>query len=226
MGLILANSTEWFVYKAEKWQGPFSSGQLKKLATAGKVSEKTKIKRSADDKVTTAGKIKGLFPSSEIVEKKTQVAKPTQVREPQTAVIIPKAPVAQSPAVDRIPCRYCGEDIAETAVKCKHCGEFLDGRPQPQQAAPQQINVAPQPQAPVNVTVVQNVGDNSKRWSRLIAGLLSLVIPGLGQLYKGQFLNAVVWFVLTIIGYVALVIPGVILHVLCVIGAMTGNPRK
>ena len=98
--------------------------------------------------------------------------------------------------------------------------------------APQVIQqVAPAAQAPavhitnVNTNVV-NAGVGRKRWSRIIAFLLSLFIPGLGQLYKGQFLNAIVWFVVVVIGYVALIIPGVILHICCALGAAMGDPYR
>jgi TM2 domain-containing membrane protein YozV len=63
-----------------------------------------------------------------------------------------------------------------------------------------------------------------RRWSPGVAAILSLFVPGLGQLYKGQFFNAVVWFVVVAAGYVALVIPGLILHACCILGALGGNP--
>lgn len=63
-----------------------------------------------------------------------------------------------------------------------------------------------------------------RRWSPGVAAVLSLFVPGLGQLYKGQFLNAVVWFLVVAAGYVALVIPGLILHACCILGALAGNP--
>lgn len=39
-----------------------------------------------------------------------------------------------------------------------------------------------------------------QRWNPLIAAVLSLCIPGLGQLYKSQFLIAVIWFVAVGVG--------------------------
>ena len=49
-----------------------------------------------------------------------------------------------------------------------------------------------------------------------LPALLSLVIPGAGQLYRGQPRLGVLWLVLVIAGYFLLVIPGVILHLLCI----------
>jgi TM2 domain-containing membrane protein YozV len=87
----------------------------------------------------------------------------------------------------------------------------------------------PQTIAPViNITNTNVVGGygRPKRWSRLVAGLLSLVIPGLGQMYKGQVINGLVWLVIVVAGYALLVFPGLVLHLLCVLGAMTGDPYK
>lgn len=71
-------------------------------------------------------------------------------------------------------------------------------------------------------TIVQNTRE--KKWSGGIAAVLSFLIPGLGQLYKGQIFNGLVWFTLTVIGYFFMVIPGLILHLCCIIGAASGDP--
>jgi hypothetical protein len=69
-------------------------------------------------------------------------------------------------------------------------------------------------------------------WNPAIAMLLSLLIPGLGQLYRAlsgdrpiQLLNGVVWFALVACGYVFFW-PGVVLHLFCVIGAGIGNNMR
>lgn len=61
-------------------------------------------------------------------------------------------------------------------------------------------------------------------WSPGLAAVLSFFMPGLGQLYKGQFFNAVAWFFIVMLGYAALIVPGLILHFFCVLGALSGNP--
>jgi TM2 domain-containing membrane protein YozV len=63
-----------------------------------------------------------------------------------------------------------------------------------------------------------------KRWSPALAAVLGFFLPGLGQLYKGQILNGIVWFFMVGLGYVALILPGLLLHVFCIIGAASGNP--
>lgn len=63
-------------------------------------------------------------------------------------------------------------------------------------------------------------------WEPGIAALLSFFIPGAGQIYKGHVFNGLAWFVGTIIGYMMLVVPGVIMHVFCIVGAHSGDPTK
>jgi len=60
-----------------------------------------------------------------------------------------------------------------------------------------------------------------KLWSRPAAGALS-VCPGLGQVYKKQYLAGVIWFCVVAAGY-RFVIPGVILHLLCIADAAAGR---
>ena len=51
------------------------------------------------------------------------------------------------------------------------------------------------------------------------AAILSLFVPGLGQAVKGRVLSGIFWFVVVILGYCALVVPGLILHLWCVVRA-------
>ena len=78
------------------------------------------------------------------------------------------------------------------------------------QASPGQIVVINQPP--------------TQRWSPGLAAVLSFFLPGLGQLYKGQIINGIIWFFMVMFGYAALILPGLILHFFCVLGALSGNP--
>jgi hypothetical protein len=58
----------------------------------------------------------------------------------------------------------------------------------------------------------------ARKWSPGVAALLSLLIPGAGQMYKGQGVNGLT-------GYL-LIVPGLILHICCIFGAASGDPTK
>jgi TM2 domain-containing membrane protein YozV len=51
-----------------------------------------------------------------------------------------------------------------------------------------------------------------------LAALLSLFVPGAGQLYTGRILAAVLWFLVVTAGY-ALILPGLILHIFNIVSA-------
>jgi hypothetical protein len=51
------------------------------------------------------------------------------------------------------------------------------------------------------------------------AAVLSMIVPGAGQLYAGRPVSAVVWFAVVTMGYLLLIVPGLLLHVLCVASA-------
>jgi TM2 domain-containing membrane protein YozV len=83
----------------------------------------------------------------------------------------------------------------------------------------------PAAQQNVVVNVLQPM-QAAQRWSPGVAAVLSFFIPGLGQMYKGQIVNGLAWLIVVIIGYALFIIPGLILHLLCILGAASGNPTK
>jgi TM2 domain-containing membrane protein YozV/DNA-directed RNA polymerase subunit RPC12/RpoP len=104
-----------------------------------------------------------------------------------------------APAMPSLACPYCGEKIQASARKCKHCGEYLDESLRPPRTL-------------------------QREWSPGIAALLSFLIPGAGQIYKGSVVAGLLWFVMTSVGYLLLVVPGLILHLICIIAAASGDP--
>jgi hypothetical protein len=58
-----------------------------------------------------------------------------------------------------------------------------------------------------------------------VAAVLSLIVPGAGQLYAGRPVSAVVWFVVVSIGYLLLIVPGVLLHAICIASAAAATHR-
>jgi len=111
-------------------------------------------------------------------------------------------------------CPYCAEIIHADAVKCKHCGELLDA-----------TLSATKNQPLYNTTTIIEQRPERK-WSPGVAALLSFIIPGAGQMYKGHVVRGLFWFVLTIVAYCFFIIPGIVLHVICIVSAASGNPYQ
>jgi TM2 domain-containing membrane protein YozV len=49
-----------------------------------------------------------------------------------------------------------------------------------------------------------------------IAAVLSVLIPGLGQVYAGRLVGGGLWFVGTMFAYWAVLLPGFLVHAVCV----------
>lgn len=60
--------------------------------------------------------------------------------------------------------------------------------------------------------------------SPVLAAVLSLLVPGAGQLYAGNVVTAILWFILVGAGYV-LVLPGLFLHLACIATAASAANR-
>jgi len=49
-----------------------------------------------------------------------------------------------------------------------------------------------------------------------VAAVLSVLLPGLGQVYAGRLLAGALWFVVTGFAYWAILLPGFLAHALCI----------
>jgi len=65
---------------------------------------------------------------------------------------------------------------------------------------------------------------NGRAASPLLAAALSLLIPGAGQIYTGNFVSAILWFLLVSAGY-TLILPGLFLHMFCIAAAASSANR-
>lgn len=107
-----------------------------------------------------------------------------------------------------IQCPECQREISSAAAACPGCGHpirMISSQQRPMSSGP-----------PVAAA----------QWSPGIAALLSFVIPGAGQMYKGAIGAGIVWFICTSIGYVLLIVPGLILHLICIFHAASGDPSR
>ena len=110
-------------------------------------------------------------------------------------------PAAPTTAVQepQVRCPYCSELVAFAAKKCKHCGEFFDPQLRKSRMTP--------------------------AWNPGVAAVLSLFIPGAGQMYKGQIGVGLAWLIGVAFGYVLFIVPGLILHIVCIVKAYSDAPR-
>jgi len=58
------------------------------------------------------------------------------------------------------------------------------------------------------------------------AAVLSLLIPGAGQIYKGRTWIGLLWLVFTVAGYLTVLVPGMFLHFLCVFQSYGMEPGR
>ncbi len=110
-------------------------------------------------------------------------------------------------------CPFCAETINAAAVKCKHCGEYLD----------EVTRKANRQQSEPTIVLTK---EKIRRWSPGIAALLSLILPGAGHIYKGHIIAGLVWMFFVVVGYILLIIPGLILHLICIFYAASGDPYR
>jgi TM2 domain-containing membrane protein YozV len=64
--------------------------------------------------------------------------------------------------------------------------------------------------------VTYHDGDRPRPPSPGIAAVLSVLIPGLGQVYAGRLLAGALWFLATGFAYWAILVPGFLAHALCI----------
>jgi hypothetical protein len=116
-----------------------------------------------------------------------------------------------APGSDTISCPYCGETILAVAKKCKHCNEILEPALLGGSALQVQVGLHPAQYRP--------------RASAGVASLLSFFWPGAGHIYCGEVGAGLGWMMATFVGYVAFIIPGIILHICCIVAASNTAKR-
>jgi len=148
-------------------------------------------------------------------------------------------------ASEKVVCSKCGtENIYNPEYyqkdKCEKCGEFLhqpietDKRLQNCPACGNEVSKNAQfcPKCGEPFTVSR--ASRQRLWSPGIAALLSLLIPGAGQIYKGQVGAGIIWLIITglfLYGGIVIeaafpIIIGLILYIACIVDAQKGDPTK
>lgn len=83
-------------------------------------------------------------------------------------------------------CPNCGKEINETAQFCEHCGNIIS-----------QNNAAQSQNA--DSTVENNISTSTGivyHKNIFVAFILSLIVVGLGQIYNGQILKGIIFFII------------------------------
>jgi len=125
-------------------------------------------------------------------------------------------------------CPYCAAEIQDAALVCRFCDARLPSADDEQRArrvpAPRPVLEAPPPvvgpAAPASPVVVVAV----HAWRPGVAALLSFLIPGAGQIYRGETAKGIAWFVFVVVGYFLFILPGLVLHLVCIVAAGSGQP--
>jgi len=93
-------------------------------------------------------------------------------------------------------CPVCNKEISRAATACPSCGH------------------------PINPQAIET---SQRSWNPGVAAVLSLVIPGAGQMYKDHIGAGILWFIFIVGGYSLFIIPGLVLHLLCIFNAAHGR---
>lgn len=67
--------------------------------------------------------------------------------------------------------------------------------------------------------------DEERTYSPAAAAALSLFLPGVGQIYSGRVPQGVGWMLATGLGYLLFLVPGLILHICCIVNAAAQPAR-
>lgn len=106
-----------------------------------------------------------------------------------------------------------------TATPCPRCGGATDGIAWC--AACQRRTTA----APVYRIEKRSSSRGPRRWLvprrflHTTAALMSLLVPGAGQVYKGRIPAGVAWFVVIVASYALVGLPAILVHLMCVVTA-------
>lgn len=139
------------------------------------------------------------------------------------------ATAASGAGAQTMRCPFCSEVIIVGAKKCKHCHEYLDYTiREVQSLRSQQSQMQQQLQVNTALSPIVQQQAAMAHWNSTTptqAAVLSFFVPGLGQMCSGRVPAGLLWMMFTCLGYVCFIVPGIVLHILCVINAAR-HPRQ
>ena len=116
-------------------------------------------------------------------------------------------------------CNNCGAELVPGIVRCTACNSPVPALPVPAAAT------CPYCREEILAGAVKckHCGEfltrvQPKRGDGA-AAVMSFFIPGLGQIYHGRIGSGLAWLFFVVLGYAVFIIPGLILHLACVVSA-------
>ena len=123
------------------------------------------------------------------------------------------------------------DDLATRSVvtmEVRDDGSIVYELPGRQRFAPRPAALAPvapvAPMGPPATHALAPIAPGRYGASPVLAALLSIWIPGAGHVYAGRVAAAILWFLVVGLGY-ALIVPGLVLHLFCILSAATSARR-
>ena len=204
----------YFIKRGEKVSGPFSAGQVKKLAKDGKFRDDDGVSNRQDGPWTPVAKAfkkqqEASHQESVTPEAETPATEPSEtVQAPEEAEQIAEevlgiTPESETPATEpsAVPrtqqCEDCGGVVSKRAAVCPHCGAPIVSDTEEQQPSPS-ADASP---SPMSVKVVTNYGtvvlSRKKKldgsWSKICVSCDNLEVANLknGESVKLQLSNGI-----------------------------------
>lgn len=137
--------------------------------------------------------------------------------------------ISQPAAAQLLPVGDEWEDLEPTAKQigyARHLGIRLRGT-ETRGIVSQMIDVALSQRnasQPTHVVVQTNVHLHQTS-SRGVAMLFNIFWPGMGQIYQGRAFTGLFFMIATPIGYLMLIIPGMVMHLICILDSAFFSPR-
>jgi hypothetical protein len=246
----MSTPAAWYVKTKSGSAGPFTMEQLKATVDAEKLPRTAMLSQLQNGPWMPAGDFRQLFPEKEFTAEDLRPSDlvPDAVKKMSMTVYSSVGKVATgttgliNKSVEsikenqRLKTLERDEKEREKNAKIRLLEQNRDAYlsqpdPQPQPSYPDNVRVIERHiyhSQPMNIQQVVNVNANNmpKHWNRDVAVFLSLICPGLGQMYKGQFANGLLWFLITVGCYVTSIPLGIFIHFCCIIGAASGSEYR